>query len=213
MQINILPPSPPGAMTMMSFPEIAPQARAWINNQIQNAGTMLTDVGRSFLTRAQELHSVYNDGSIERAARRVARTVKSLLHPNAIIALDTVREIQAAKPIMQRYIMANPNIRQLYLKQLCDGYSDTYVDHHPGHIGAEHYDYRRVMDKVVRVELDENGVEDRLVWSHYLEDLQPGDRELEDEEKFTILRIWDIVDGALDARVDPTDIFNGQIGG
>ena len=45
--------------------------------------------------------------------------------------------------------MAQPDIRSLYHKGHCDGYSDTYVDMEPGLVGEQHYDYRRVMDGVV----------------------------------------------------------------
>ena len=213
MQVNVLPPSHPGAMTMMSFPEIAPHAREWISNQLQAATGILTDVGRGFLNRATELHAVYNDGTIERSARKIARTVKSLLHPNAIVSLNTIDQVQSAKPIMQRYIMAQPSLRELYHRQLCDGYSDTYMDFQPDAVGEDHYDYRRVMEHVIRTEADPVTGEDRLVISHYLEDLHAGDRLLNDEEKFTILSVWDIIDSALAAKIDPTDIFNGNIGG
>lgn len=213
MQINVLPPSHPGAMTMMSFPEIAPQAREWISNQLQAATNVLTDVGRGFLNRATELHAAYNDGTIERSARKIARTVKTLLHPNTIVPLETIDRVQAAKPIMQRYIMAQPTLRELYHRQLCDGYSDTYVDFQAGIVGEEHYDYRRVMEHIVRVEKDEVTGDENIVITHYLEDLHEGDRLLTDEEKFTILDVWDVVDAALAAKIDPTDIFNGNIGG
>ena len=213
MQVNVLPPSHPGVMTMMSFPEIPPMARDWVNNQLQSASTMLTDVGRTFFNRATELHRVYNDGTIERAARKVLRGVKSLMHPNMICSLDTIQEIRAAKPVMQRYIMAQPNIRDLYHKQLCDGYSDSYVDLQPGVIGEEHYDYRRVMEHVVQVVPGIDGGEDRILIQHFLEDLEEGDRQLDPWEKDAILSIWDLVDNAIACREDPTDIFGGQLGG
>lgn len=213
MQVNVLPPSHPGAMTMMSFPEIAPHAREWISNQLQAATGILTDVGRGFLNRATELHAAYNDGSIERSARKIARTVKSLLHPNTIVSLNTIDQVQSAKPIMQRYVMAQPLLRDLYHRQLCDGYSDTYTDFQPDAIGEDHYDYRRVMEHVIRVEPHPETGEEQLVISHYLEDLHAGDRLLNDEEKFTILNVWDVVESALASKIDPTDIFNGNIGG
>lgn len=214
MQVNVLPASHPGAMTMMSFPEIPQAAREWVNNQLSATTGMLSDIGRGFLTRAMDLHRAYNDGSIEQAARKVMRSVKSLMHPNMICPLKTVSDIRAAKPVMQRYIMAQPNIRALYHRQLCDGYSDSYIDLQPGVIGEEHYDYRRVMEHVVQVVPGEKeGDEERIMIQHFIEDLDPNDRKLDVAEQHIILDIWEMLDNAIANRDDPTDIFGGQLGG
>lgn len=211
MQVNVLPPAHPAVMTMMSFPEINPQARAWIQNQIHQGSALLNDFGKTYLARASEMVKMFNDGSIERAARAVTRNVKSLLHPNTIIPLTTISEIQSAKPIMQRYVMAFPDIRQIYHKQLCDGYSDTYHDHEPTVIGDDHYDYRRVMNGIVQDTVDADGNPNFKI-SYYLEDIREGDRELTAEEQFVILDVWDVVKYAIDQKIDPTDIFNSDLG-
>lgn len=213
MQINVLPASHPGAMTMLSLPEIAPQAREWVSQQLQSATSMLTDVSRGFLDRARELHAVYGDGTLDRAVRRVTRTVKTLLHPNMIIPLSTVGQIQSCQPVMQRYVMAQPNLRTLYHKQLVDGFSDSYHDYEPGMVGEDHYDYRRVMQNVVRTEIDPETEEERMVFTRYLEDLREDDRELTSDEQFIILDVWDVAKYALSQKIDPSDIFNGSIGG
>jgi hypothetical protein len=213
MQVNILPPAHPGVLTMMSFQNVGTEAREWVNRQLQSSAAVLTDAGRQFLNTATELHRVYNDGTLDRMARKLTRSVKSILHPNTIVPLDTISAVQSAQPIMQRYIMAQPDIRELYFKQLCDGYSDSYSNYWGSDIREEHYDYRRVMDGIVEVVKVEGEEEEMLKVSYYFEDLIAGDRHLDLDEKFTILSAWDVVRNALDSKTDPTDIFNGCIGG
>lgn len=212
MQINVLPPSHPAVMTMMSFPEIPQEARMWVSNQLAAGAERLTDFSQQFLKKATEAFKHFHDGSLDRAARNIARTVKGVLHPNTIVALNTIQEVQAAKPIMQRYIMACPNIREIYFKQLCDGYSDSYVDFDPGCIGEDHYDFRRVMQGIVKEVKIEGSEEMSWVATMYLDELRAGDRELEAEEQFMILEAWEVVKDAIRQKIDPTDIFNGDLG-
>lgn len=207
MQVNILPAAHPNVMTMMNFPEISNQTREWVSQQLNNATSSINAVGQSFLNTAMASYQHLIDGSLTRGARKIARLVNGMAHPNSIIALDTIQAVQAAKPLMQRYVMACPEIRTIYHKQLCDGYSDSYVDHHPGMIGEDHYDWRRVMNGIVQTAEDGS-------WkvTEYFEDLAENDRELEAIEQFAILDTFDVVKQAIAKRVDPTDIFNSDLG-
>jgi hypothetical protein len=208
-QINVLPPANPMVTTMMRFPEIAQGTYDWVNQQRQAGMQMLTSAGQQFLSAAADSYKHLADGSLTLASRRMARFAAGVMHPNAIIPLETVEEIRAAKLLMQRYIMACPSIREIYHRQLCDGYSDTYVDQYPNQIGEDHYDFRRVMNGVLQVDPEDA---DRYVMTEYLEELIEGDRELDMDEQFTIIDIWDKVQDAITRKLDPTDIFGGELG-
>ena len=210
MQINVLRGGDPMLFNRMLFPEATPETQQWLHSQFHRDNTMLTDMGRQFMHKATALYQQLNDGSLMQRARSVVRGVKGLLHPNAIVAIESIADLQCAKPVMQRYIMANPTIRKLYHRQLCDGYSDSYVDHEPGVVGEAHYDYRRVMNSVVVEYLTPEG-QDTWKSVMYPDDLVEGDRELEADERFLILRSWDLVKEAIGLKRDPTDIFNGEL--
>ncbi len=207
MQVNILPASHPNVMTMLNFPEISSQTRDWVSQQLNQATSSINAVGQSFLNNAMASYQHLIDGSITRGARKIARLVNGMAHPNSIIELDSITAVQTAKPLMQRYIMACPEIRSIYHKQLCDGYSDSYVDQYPNDIGEDHYDYRRVMNGIIQTDSEGN-------WKavEYFEELTEGDRELEAYEQFAILDTFNIVKQAIAKRVDPTDIFNSDLG-
>lgn len=211
MQINVLPASHPAVMSMLSLPETTPVVRQWIQEQINQGTEYLTDYSRGFVQKAVNLWEQFNDGSLERAARSVTRAFTSLLHPNAIVELYTLESIRAAKPVMQRYLMAHEGIRSLYHQQLCDGYSDSYIDLHQGKIGDQHEDWRRVMDGQVSTTTNKEGLEQDTI-TFYIDTIPEGDRELSRDEKCMVFSAWDAIDSAIANNEDPSDIFNGQLG-
>lgn len=210
MEINVLSPQDPRLFNRFLFPDASPETKSWLAEQFQRGQERLSELGRQVFTQATQLYQSMNDPSLMRQARALTRGVKNLFHPNAIVPLDTVEAVQAATPVMQRYLMAQPSLRKLYHQQRCDGYSDSYVDVDPGVRGEAHYDYRRVMNGIVVDYVKEDG-EDGWKSVMYPDDLREGDRELESDERFIVLRGWDLVEAALAAKRDPSDIFNGKL--
>lgn len=206
MQINVVSGGTPQLFNAMLFPEASQETRHWLREQFQRDMSHLTDVGRQLANSATQLFQKTYDSDFMRKARSMMRSLGGMFHPNAIVPASSIEELQTAKPVMQRYIMAMPEIRRIYHRQLCDGYSDSYVDHQPGAVGEDHYDYRRVMSTMV-VEDEDGGWHSRM----YPDELVEGDRELEADERFAILRTWDLVKLAMGERIDPTDIFNRDL--
>lgn len=210
MIVNVVQGGTPALFNAMLFPEATPETKQWLYDQFHRDKSMLTDMGRQFMETAGALYKRLNDPSIGRMARSLVRNLSGIAHPNTILPITTLSECQGAKPVMQRYIMAEPSLRRLYHRQLCDGYSDSYVDHDPGVIGVDHYDYRRVMNGVVEDVMKPDGT---WTWcaTMYPDELAEGDRELEVDETFIILAAWDTIKLAMYDKKDPTDIFNGDL--
>ena len=96
-------------------------------------------------------------------------------------------------------------LRLMYHQQRCEGYTDTYVDMHPGDVGEQHYDYRRVVDGMVMEQDDE------LVSVQYFDEIKEGD-ELDIDDQVAILRTWDSVKAAIEEnKEDPTSPFNASL--
>ncbi len=210
MQINVVSGGSPALFNAMLFPENPPETQQWLHEQWNRTSGMLTDMGRAFAEKAEETWKRVYDPFLMQKVRAITRKVNTLTHPNRITNLNTLEAVREAKPVMARYIMAMPEIRKLYHKQLCDGYSDIYVDSEPGLVGENHYDYRRVMNSIVTETKDKHGEE---TWkaTKYIEDLVEGDRELDFDEQVIVLDTWDIVKAAIIAKADPTDIFGGKL--
>lgn len=175
--------------------------------QIAQMSETLTEAGKRFYANSQELYERFQGAEALRHAQAAIRKVGS------VFQLDTVRDlwelgaIQNAPLTMQRWIMAQPDVREAFHNQRCDGFSDTYVDMHPGKIGRDHYDFRRVMNGMV-----EDDEEHGYKVTFYLDELSEGDRELTLEEKVDVLSTWDIVRSLVKTgKDDPTSAYGGQL--
>ena len=126
---------------------------------------------------------------------------------NDIIPLTTIGEMQNPPPVMVDWIMANPDVRELYHQQSIAGYDEYYVDHHPGCIGTDHYHYRRVVNGV----FSENEAGE-MVAVEWLEDLVKATDNLTLAEQLIITNVWSRMSEALTAGgVDPTSRFNANL--
>lgn len=210
MQIEVVDVRSPKLLNRVIFPETTVETTQWLEEQFYRGTENLTAAAQTHYQRACELWQSLNNDRLNAMARSLTRTVKGLFHPNAIVPMTTIEDVQKAKPVMQRYMMAHIGIRKLYHLQRCDGYSDSYVDHSPGVVGNDHYDYRRVMGGIVQDYKDDEG-NDAWKVVMFADDLLEGDRDPDADEKFLILEGWDLIELALSQKRDPTDIFNGSI--
>lgn len=117
------------------------------------------------------------------------------LQDNGLVVIDnyyqellTFQQLQNANLTMQRWVMAHPQIKQMYINQNLDGYSGSYVNISGKTAGEDDYNYRRVMDGALIP------TEDGWTVKHYLEDLQIGDQELDHFKKSQIRNTWDAMD-------------------
>lgn len=195
----------------LAFGNKHPGTLSFLQNQIshiQNMSHVFTDAGNRFVSAATD---IYNRHNSEEALRRVSAAVRKLSHvfqTNSIRYIDNVASLQHAPVIMQRYIMAEPLVRNMYLEQRCDGYSGSYVNIHGNDMGDDNYDYRRVMDGFVQDHVEEDGV---VNWkaSLYIEELVEGDRKLTIEEQVDIIDTWEAIRYAMKlGEEDPTSSDN-----
>ena len=191
----------------LCYPESHPNTTRFLANQLESVSDMLTGAGRSFMERSRAAFEHYNGAAAMRFAREAVRAVQGVFETPGIRQLSTLDEMTRANDIMQRWMMANPVVRERYHAQRMDGYSDTYSDVHGAVSGEEHYDYRRVMDGIVQ--WDTNGD-----WSvtQYVEPLLEGDRDLLFEEQLDIMNGWSAMDLLLSiGKDDPTSNSGGSL--
>lgn len=177
-----------------------PSTMQYLQNQFQNISQTLTDAGRNFFSNASELYNQFNGADALRAARAATRKVSSIFQRDEIRCIWDLGGLQHAPLTMQRWIMAEPTIRELYQEQRCEGYSGTYTDMHPKTIGENHYDYRRVMHGLMT---DTEEADWKI--SFFLDELVEGDRVLSLDEQIDITTTWAFVKARAEAGDrDPT---------
>jgi len=184
---------------MIMFPGQSQVMESYLYNQVASVASTLNEVGQKFMSTNREIYNRLNNSELMMQAKALLRNKVGLNNPNVIKYLSTLDMIQDSSPYMQNYIMANPNIRELYTKQMCNGFSDTYVDIDPGTIGDSHYHYRRVVDTV----LIDN--EEEWICKNYYEELLPEDRDLDIYEKADILSTWEVMNLFIKEGFDVSD--------
>lgn len=148
---------------------------ARIHNAVHNAYTFVTDK----LAQYGIMNEIANMGQA---------AIDNHYH-----SIQSFQELQNANFTMQRWVMAHPGVRQLYVDQNLDGYSNTYENHFGKYVGDDDYNYRRVMDGVLRETND-----GRWAYTRYNEDLHPGDVPLTLFERHQVLNTWETIDWLLD---------------
>jgi hypothetical protein len=179
----------------------------FLQHQAHNFYQNLTEAGKQF---AQAAHNLYDSIGLSWGAqqlRALGRMVQNIWQPDQIRPLVTLQDFQQAPPVMQRWVMAMPEIRSLYQKQLVEGYAGQYVDRFQGAIGDNHYDYRMMTSGVVQE--TEDGWKSRTTY----EELLPNDRELLPADKidlaFTRQRL---IAQLLHPSADPSSITGDERG-
>lgn len=167
----------------------------------QKAGAYRDD----FVVASKQIYdNIYSSRALE-LSRAAINKAGSLFTPDVIKQLKTITEFQTAKPVMQRFIMANEVVRHKWQDGRCEGYGDNYFDSDPGKIGEDHYDYRRVMSGFVR---EEKGRDDLFI-REYFEELREGDEQLTAFEKLDIHNSWGNIEVMMAlAAKDPTSEWN-----
>lgn len=204
------------AFNAMTFAAPHQSTMNFIQNQfvnLTNMGSALTDYGQQFVnTSMQMVDSLFSHQALQ-AARNIVKMTETVFRYDNVHSLLTLEELQLAKFTMQRFIMACPEIRTLYHKQQCDGYSETYIDNAPGIIGEGHLEYRQVMSGIIDdVPLDQQSdLGHEWVANIYIDEQLEPDLNLCLDQQDIVLNAWDMVRGYVKAkRSDPTNATGGN---
>ena len=172
--------------------------QSWLGERSDALRATISTQASNFFTQAATLYTMVSTSDAVQALRNLTVKAENAWQSNTISYLNTIEQIQCAPMVMQRYIMAQPELRQMYLNEEVTGYGEDYSNVHGNGIGDKHYDWRRVMDGVGT--FTDEGVQ----FTNYVEDTR-DDTELTVFEKVDILRTWNMVSGALSAaEQDPT---------
>lgn len=197
------------AFNAFVYPDKHPSGIQFLKDQFTNFTGVLTNTANNFIQESQQLVDRFTGSAAIDFARNIVKGVfgTNKVNTDLIVNLWEVDQLQGASINMQRWVMANPLVRDFYHNQRCDGYSDTYFDVEPGFVKEDHYDYRRVMDGVMQYKEDGS-------WyvKCYLEELREDDRDLTHGEKMDIIQTWTKLDYLMTLnKEDPTNPEGGSL--
>ena len=209
--VNTIQADDPSWFNILVCPENNQNTRNYLREQFNRLGEGMSDVTKRFYQSSREKFDRLCNNRVTEMAKDALKNSLGVFHPNTILALTSLDSLRNAQAIMQRYIMAEPNIRKLYLQQRCDGYSDTYQNVHGDSIGENHYDYQRVVNGIIQESKDEDGVV-RSYMEHYSDVEYSEEDELNFNDQIRILDTWEVIRHYVLRDEDPTNILGGSLG-
>lgn len=169
----------------------------FLESQFNNMSATLSEAGQAFMERSRAVFERFHGAESMRLAKAAMRTVQHMFDPDDVHFLGTISAMQQANLKMQRWVMACPEIRDLYHQQRCDGYSITYVDTEPGFVGKEHTDWRIVNNGFVHeLPEDHESGADWMYHAFYEDQPEEQDR-LSVAQREAILDTWAFAAGRM----------------
>lgn len=137
--------------------------------------------------------------------RRIISGIENILD-NRIVELTTIGRMQNPPPLMYKYLVANPTIRELRDKDRIVGYSDEYNDPYIGVKNIEEIkEYRHVINGIYQK------IGGKILAKQYFETTD-NESKISVEEQFDIFYSWSNINTAiLTGKDDPTDKDNGPL--
>lgn len=178
----------------------------WLGERSNALRSTMSSTAANFFNTAQNMYSMISQSDAMLALRNLTAKSENAWQSNNITYLGTVQHLQTAAPVMQRWVMAEPRLRDMYLNNEVEGYGKSYTNIHGNVTGEQHYDWRRVMDGVMVVK------EDQFGFKHY-HDCMGDDEPLTIFQKVDILNTWNAINKALDeGEMDPTSPVGNLLG-
>lgn len=165
--------------------------------------------GSDFFARALDRFNSFDFDRIERKISAVRRRVTHMFDRDEITWMSSIGKFQQAGPIQQRWLLANPRIKQLAERELLRTWGNEYPIPNKGRYGDDDPDYRAVMNGMYQTDADGNDL-----FVIYPDAYSDDGRGVLSFEEQTILKdsMWAnfiaYVDEGLD---DPSDPENGSL--
>lgn len=175
-----------------------PALSEYLYNNMQNVINTASNLSTSFIDNVKSMYNSVHSEAAKNFNSFIKYAVGEHLGDNTIIYIDRPN-IPNANPIMQQYIMAEPQLYDLYRRDLVYGYGETYRSLETGVENKDTVVYSNVMDGVVQYDDDGNGYRIHYTDSNY--EITP---EISRYDRLSILETWDNVKSLLADGIDPT---------
>lgn len=176
---------PQGGLDYVLYGDKSSVVGNYVQNQLQKIPQVFNEFTQRVYDNLMTSYQWVNDQMTKYNIFNKLRGEGVNIVDNYFMELLSFQALQNANPTMQRWVMSHPDIRSEYLKGNVEGYPESYVNVFGEEVGSQDYNYRRVMDGVIQ------DTDDGFKVEYYIDELLPGDRELNHNEKVTVLNTWD----------------------
>lgn len=179
----------------------------YITTRFNDYASRIVDTANNMQTNLVDRFNQLRSASYIQRVDSLRHQFNANWQTDTIRYLSSVEQMQEATQVMQRWVMAQPQLRQIYNRGGLSAYDGTYVDKYPGTVGADHYDYRRVMNGVVYQ------TEEGTSYTQYYEAGVEEVDILSLLDTTAIIRTWKVIDQHIDCSdTDPTSTMNETMG-
>lgn len=183
---------------------------SFFQNNISTFYSTLGAMGQNFFNGVRDRMESVDFDTLKQYTSSVARRVSSFWESDNIRPLRNLADVQFPPNTMIRWQMANPDVRTLYHKGLCEGYGEKYIDLQPDAKGDDHHDFQMVMHGMEQY--DDNG---DLFWMSYTENFDEPENSIDllsMDERVDIVESWYVTSKHLKAmKDDPTSQYSGML--
>lgn len=178
----------------------------------QQQMAMVEQLGSSPLAQmAQAAVSKLHDFAFGETARRLEalrNKASALFDEDRISLIDDIGTIQQAPASMIPYIMAIPEVYEMYMNEELEGYGDDFIDIQPGAIGVDSFNYRTMTSGIVQQVEGEKGPYSS---STTFFELHQSDNPLSVQARMNIDVTRKAVLAMLEGERDPTSPWNNLL--
>ena len=189
----------------------------YVTNSFSNFMNTISEGSKNFFSSAVSNIDNLINGDVINKAKAILKSSKDILdHIDVVSALSKLSDIQTATPYMQRWIMTEETVFDLFMKQRCVGFSvddkTGYIDNDPGIFGEFKFDSMMINHGMVR-EKTINNVLHTFVTEYDLEEeiKQRNDTALSFTEKASIHDMHTWINYYIGQGKDPTDPNGGNL--
>lgn len=181
---------------------------SYITNSMNNILQHTKNLSQQFVNSMTSIYDRFNSDISRQTSKMFLNRVGSSLDQ---MTLHYIRyeHLGLANLGMQPYILAQPELNNLFRKEMCYGYQDTYIPKQPNTYGEDLIEYKRVMDGVLQFEDNEEGL--GFIKHYSQDDEKTHGKDLTTYDQFSIIDTWHNVSRMLANKLDPSDPLLGEL--
>ena len=196
-----------GGYSTLIYGEQAHNLSTYQQETENNLLSVINDSAKAFIDRTRQVVNKVNDLQLKQKAMALYNKTRYMFSEDCVHPFVDYGHMQQAKPVMRRFMMAEPTIRKMYNKQRISGYENDFFNLNPTHVGEDHYDYRKVMDGICVID-EETG---DWTATSYSDDFNDDDVILSQSDQVDILTTWNNAKLWLQSGKDVTSPTNDDL--
>lgn len=169
----------------------------YLQNGINTAAAKFQETNTGFIDNARSLYENFNGSAVLNAAKAIVGTIDNHLNPDVILSLNE-ETIFNPMPVMQQYMMVQPDLWELNRNQMCSAYDGMYYNTEPNVKSYEdHTKYQEVMDGIMQI--DEESDE-----SYFITYSGSDMEDLHFMDQMSIMNSWSVASDLISQDIDPS---------